>query len=465
MAVTPNVSGVDSTLLSEWYKVMQNNDSIIAQQANANETAIQNEVTNRQAAISGEVTARNNAITAAINEYDEDTVAPLDARVTDAEDEIGNVSLLPAIGATNAAIKPLNLSAAVTNLWNVLKTVTGRAVFYFDPAEFIDTTTASGVAYGEGATHKLHQNGVYIVVPTGASTIKSITFGGINASGTTITRTYTGDMVSGYVYLIDVGDAACTLLASIDLSVSEDIGEIWQEIAIINEDRVYQGTCATAAATAAKTVTVSGFPSTLSDGLTVRVRFTNGITGGANATLNVNSTGAKTINVCSSVDGLSFFPGISEGAEVVLTYNSTADVWVVVGSGLAWYADVAGELYEGGAQANILLPSFYNWAASVTTETFTTITEDIDSTYGTMASIDFSNAAITPNTGYRRMISLSFVSGATATAFTVPSAWYFVGDDCEDGDFVPAANTRYDVIIEYRNGAVRGYVSGYEVAV
>lgn len=226
---------------------------------------------------------------------------------------------------------------------------------------------------------------------------------------------------------------------------------------------VYSGICTTAATTAAKTVTIAGFPTTLSNELTVRVRFTNGITSGDSTTLNINGTGAKGVKVCSSIDGLGYFTGIGEGAEVVLTYNSTADVWVIAGSGLAWYADVAGQLYEDGTQANVLLPSFYNWAASVTTDTFTTITEDIDSTYGTMASIDFSAAAITPNTGYRRMISLSFVSGATATAFTVPSAWYFVGDDCEDGDFVPAANMRYDVLIEYRNGIVRGYVSGYEV--
>ena len=54
----------------------------------------------------------------------------------------------------------------------------------------------------------------------------------------------------------------------------------------------YYGTCSTAAATAAKTVSLSGF--SLFTGVTVAVMFSNGNTA-ANPTLNINSTGAKTI--------------------------------------------------------------------------------------------------------------------------------------------------------------------------
>ena len=54
----------------------------------------------------------------------------------------------------------------------------------------------------------------------------------------------------------------------------------------------YYGTCSTAAATAAKTVSLSGF--SLFTGATVAVMFSNGNTA-ANPTLNINSTGAKTI--------------------------------------------------------------------------------------------------------------------------------------------------------------------------
>ena len=54
----------------------------------------------------------------------------------------------------------------------------------------------------------------------------------------------------------------------------------------------HYGTCSTAAGTAAKTVALSGF--VLGTGAIVRVRFSNANTA-ANATLNVNSTGAKAI--------------------------------------------------------------------------------------------------------------------------------------------------------------------------
>ena len=80
------------------------------------------------------------------------------------------------------------------------------------------------------------------------------------------------------------------------------------------------GVCSTAAATAAKTVTID-FSGTLSlfTGLTVRVKFSNGNTA-ASPTLNVNSTGAKSI-----VYGNSFAAGSgwTAGAILELTYDGT----------------------------------------------------------------------------------------------------------------------------------------------
>lgn len=52
------------------------------------------------------------------------------------------------------------------------------------------------------------------------------------------------------------------------------------------------GTCSVAVGTAAKTATISGV--TLSEGTQVRVKFTNG-NSAATPTLNINSTGAKSI--------------------------------------------------------------------------------------------------------------------------------------------------------------------------
>lgn len=56
----------------------------------------------------------------------------------------------------------------------------------------------------------------------------------------------------------------------------------------------FYGVCDTAEATVAKTVTISGFPSTLTAGIQVTIKFTNK-SGVASATLNVNGTGAKPI--------------------------------------------------------------------------------------------------------------------------------------------------------------------------
>ena len=81
------------------------------------------------------------------------------------------------------------------------------------------------------------------------------------------------------------------------------------------------GTCATAAATAAKVVTLSGF--TLVTGATIHVKFTNSNTV-ANPTLNVNSTGAKSI-MRYGTTAASTSPDTSwlAGAVVSFTYDGT----------------------------------------------------------------------------------------------------------------------------------------------
>lgn len=85
----------------------------------------------------------------------------------------------------------------------------------------------------------------------------------------------------------------------------------------------HYGTCSTAAGTAAKTVSLTGF--TLTTGAVVHVKFSNANTA-SNPTLNVNSTGAKNIqyngaNVASS--------SIVAGA--VYTFIYTGSVWEMTG--------------------------------------------------------------------------------------------------------------------------------------
>lgn len=89
---------------------------------------------------------------------------------------------------------------------------------------------------------------------------------------------------------------------------------------------LFAANCDTAAATAAKTVSAPGFK--VVNGAHLTVKFTNGITC-ANATLNVNSTGAKAIHM----NGSALPAGVVlAGNQVVLKYNGSV-FEVVAGAG------------------------------------------------------------------------------------------------------------------------------------
>lgn len=86
------------------------------------------------------------------------------------------------------------------------------------------------------------------------------------------------------------------------------------------------GTCSTAAATAAKVVTCADFDH-LFTGVTIHVKFTNSNTA-ANATLNVNSTGAKPLCCYGTTRvGTTTKAAWSAGAVVSFTYDGTS--WVM----------------------------------------------------------------------------------------------------------------------------------------
>lgn len=89
------------------------------------------------------------------------------------------------------------------------------------------------------------------------------------------------------------------------------------------------GTCSTAAGTAAKVVTMADFD-TLIHGVTIHVYFDYRNTA-ANATLNVNSTGAKSIIRAGGAPGTSadesWFSGQVVSFTYDSTYNSNAGAW------------------------------------------------------------------------------------------------------------------------------------------
>ena len=90
----------------------------------------------------------------------------------------------------------------------------------------------------------------------------------------------------------------------------------------------YYGTCSTAAATVAKVVTCSGF--VLETGATIVVKFTNYNTG-SSATLNVNSTGAKSIKMYVTTATNTYM--WRSGEAVLFVYDGS--YWQMVGMGTA----------------------------------------------------------------------------------------------------------------------------------
>jgi hypothetical protein len=123
------------------------------------------------------------------------------------------------------------------------------------------------------------------------------------------------------------------------------------------DNKVITGTSATAAATAAKTVTLSSF--TLTTGVSVLVKFTNGNTA-AVPTLNVNSTGDKIIyheggNAVSTTYP-AYFPA---GAQIEFIYNGTGWVFkkrIVTNyvNGTSWYRIWSdGWIEQGGVAADV----------------------------------------------------------------------------------------------------------------
>ena len=137
------------------------------------------------------------------------------------------------------------------------------------------------------------------------------------------------------------------------------------------------GVCATAAATGAKTVSISGFA--LYTGVTVKVMFTNGNSNNA-PTLNVNSTGEKDIKVVKA--GAKITPPVHTGkwrgassattegwqpmTTLELMYDGTD--WVIIGNPVV--EDYSSSDGSYTVYANGLIEQWYNGEFSVSTWTF-----------------------------------------------------------------------------------------------
>lgn len=109
--------------------------------------------------------------------------------------------------------------------------------------------------------------------------------------------------------------------------------EVEEDIATkdyVDKSKVWFGICGTAAATAAKTVTITGIKA-LSEGLFILVQFTNAQTYNGAPTLNVNSLGAKNIRRVTGTNAARY--EWLAGEILPLVYNGT--YWVILDGGLA----------------------------------------------------------------------------------------------------------------------------------
>ena len=171
----------------------------------------------------------------------------------------------------------------------------------------------------------------------------------------------------------------------------------------------HYGTCSTAAATAAKTVSCSGF--TLATGASIKVRFTVTNTA-ANPTLNVNSTGAKAIMYRNTAIGASN-----------LAANRTYE-FVYDGTNYQLIGDInTNTTYSTGTTSSLGLTKLYTGTG---TNTDGTMTQDaITDALATKAASSHSHSAATTSaSGFMSKTDKTKLDGIASGAnkYTLPTA-------------------------------------------
>ena len=154
----------------------------------------------------------------------------------------------------------------------------------------------------------------------------------------------------------------------------------------LNYTNVAYGTCSTAAATAAKVVTVSNNTNwALTAGSIITVLFSNTNTAN-NPTLNVNGTGAKAIKYCgSTVTTSNLNYGGYKNRPQVFMYDGTSYHFVSWG-------------YESG-NTNTLLRTYLDESGTYPVLASRTAASDWDSTYESVYGTIATNITMTPSTG------------------------------------------------------------------
>ena len=152
-------------------------------------------------------------------------------------------------------------------------------------------------------------------------------------------RATTGVYSDGYISCRGADSQAA------DASSGIDSNALWNVLGAVGTEKINAShlpdcsktlTCSTAAGTAAKVVTCTGFQ--LTTGAAVTVRFTSG-NSAASPSLNVNGTGAKGIRVYRGTSLVTPFANWNANVTVELTYNGT--YWVITGNPVVYSLNAA----------------------------------------------------------------------------------------------------------------------------
>ena len=152
-------------------------------------------------------------------------------------------------------------------------------------------------------------------------------------------RASTGIFSDGYISCRGADSQAA------DASSGIDSNALWNVLGAVGTEKINAShlpdcsktlTCSTAAGTAAKVVTCTGFQ--LTTGAAVTVRFTSG-NSAASPSLNVNGTGAKGIRVYRGTSLVTPFASWNANVTVELTYNGT--YWVITGNPVVYSLNAA----------------------------------------------------------------------------------------------------------------------------
>ena len=154
--------------------------------------------------------------------------------------------------------------------------------------------------------------------------------GTFDASKINVINLDAGSISSGYLSAdrIESGTVDSSKLAS---SIQTSIAN---GVSAYNRKNASEGTCSTAAGTAAKVVTSSGF--SLASGRVITVYFSTANTVAGAITLNVNSTGAKTVYVASAATSSSNMLKWNAGMSLSFMYNGTG--WVLIDLPCRYYS-------------------------------------------------------------------------------------------------------------------------------